>query len=191
MGNQACCKELSKMKEALVDKLYDAFVSDTTLSAIDTDEAGAIFDMIKDIAAAERYQAQACYYSTVTKSMDEESDSYIMGYIPEDDDWYSKRRMTKSRDAWNRRKYGRNELDHEYDEDLRSEHSQYFDDYKADKKYYTESHDASYKIKMDEDADKHLADSVDTIKEIWEDADPTLRNKMKVELVALVNSLTA
>lgn len=191
MDNQKCCKELSKMKEAIVDNLYYAFMSDSTLAAVDTDEAGAMFDMIKDIAAAERYQAQACYYSTVTKAMDDETDSYVMGYIPEEDDWYSKNRMIKSINTW-RRKHAHDGLDDIYSEkDSRSEHSQYYDDYKADKKYYTESRDASYKTRMDEDASKHISDSIETIKEIWEDADPALRLKMKDKLNSLVNSLTS
>ena len=191
MSDYICCEELAEMKRTLVDKLHSCISSDEDFCEADTDEVGAIFDMVKDIAATERYQAQACYYSTVTKAMDDETDSYVMGYIPEEDNWYSKNRMTKSIDAW-RRKRARDGLDDIYDEtDSRSEHSQYYDDYKADKKYYTESRDASYKTRMDEDASKHISDSIETIKEIWEDADPTLRLKMKDKLNSLVNSLTA
>jgi len=60
-----------------------------------------------------------------------------------------------------------------------------------DKKYYTETHDEDHKNRMNVDADRHISDSIETIKEIWDEADPDLRSQMKSKLKALVDSMSA
>ena len=44
---------------------------------------------------------------------------------------------------------------------------------------------------MDMYASKHLNKAIETVKEMWADADQPNRTKMKSELTALVNSLNA
>lgn len=66
--NELCSEKISKMKQILVDAMYED-LEHNDISGIDAEEAGEVIDMIKDLAAAERYCAQACYYASVTEAM--------------------------------------------------------------------------------------------------------------------------
>lgn len=63
-----CLEEILKMKHALVEYLEPYILGDSDIQCC---EAGEIIDMIKDLAAAERYSEQACYYRAVAKAMRE------------------------------------------------------------------------------------------------------------------------
>ena len=183
-----CHDKISDMKKSLICKMHECITNDGNFCSANTEEVGEIIDMIKDLAATERYQAQTCYYSAVTEAMSE-SDPYVMGYIPEYADYDSMRRM-KDRNRnlvdFRGRKVPWNPMESSYDDGPRSRHTSYFDDWKMDKKYYTETHDEDHKNRMNVDADRHIS-----IKEIWDEADPDLRSQMKSKLKALVDSMSA
>ena len=42
---------------------------------------------------------------------------------------------------------------------------------------------------MNQRVNEHIADTIVSIKEMWEDADPTLRKKMKADLTSLVGTM--
>lgn len=185
-------EDICKMKHSLIEfiepHIYDC-------SQTDTDEAGKIIDMIKDLAAAERYQAQACYYSTVIEAMKEHDDEdwcYRMGYIPDEefdkystDGYFRDPYRMKSSEEWSR--HMRDGIRTE--ENLDPKYGKTFNEYRKAKKYYTENHSLEHKRQMNEDADKHLAESIDTFREIWSDADSDLKARMKKELSTLVSSM--
>lgn len=186
-----CSDDISCMKHTLAKELKCKF--EHGVEKVDTDEAGKVIDMIKDLAAAERYCAQARYYDTVVESM-EASDRYMgsmrMGYDP-DHDW-----QMRDDDEWrdmrdkklDRRRRMRDGIRAE--EELDPRYGRSFEDYRRAKKYYTESHDDNMKVKMNELAEQHVTDSIDTLKEIWNSSDPELKQRMKSELAQLVNSMT-
>lgn len=58
-----------EIKECLENALYDQVSHD--MAGLDSDEAGKVTDMIKDLAQAAKYSAEACYYKTVTNAMHE------------------------------------------------------------------------------------------------------------------------
>lgn len=176
------------------------------VSSVDAKEMGEVIDMVKDLAEAEKYGSEACYYDSIVKAMKEsEKDKEKYGFVrmkkmmpdpiyPDmaDDERYrtpdplvrSMRmgypripvnapvddRMTRTRD-WDDR-YGRA-----------------YNEFRKARKHYTETKSMSDKQEMDEHATEHLTDSMQTIREIWEMADPTLRKKMKTDLQKFSNDL--
>lgn len=70
-------------------------------------------------------------------------------------------------------------------------HSSAYDNYQMHKRHYTETHDPSHKMKMEESAKEQLDETVDTMKDIWADADPMLRKKMREELSKLISEMPA
>lgn len=65
-----------------------------------------------------------------------------------------------------------------------------YDMYQDARRHYTESHSAEDKTRMDGYAMEHMSDTIETVKDIWADADPNLRKKMKADLSALIGEMT-
>lgn len=146
------------------------------------EDAGQVADMIKDLAAAERYSAQSCYYKTVVKAMENENQNYRMGYIPEPEEDYPYMRNNR---------YGIQSNpyypDHIYRNDETSRYSDHMKDYRTARKHYTETHSPEDKIRMDRHANETIDESIDTLKEIWDTSDPELRKRMKDSLMKMLN----
>lgn len=81
-----CDHNIIEMRNYLSNMLH-SHICDHDISDLSAEEVGEVTDMIKDLAATERYSAQACYYKTVTKAMKEAEHPYRMGYIPDMDDY--------------------------------------------------------------------------------------------------------
>jgi len=64
-----------------------------------------------------------------------------------------------------------------------------YDRYRDNRRHYTESKDAESKRKMDESMKEYMDDAMDSMKEMWKDADPQLKQSMKAELTKLVQQL--
>ena len=57
------------------------------------------------------------------------------------------------------------------------------------RRYYTETKSPSQKDEMDAKANEYVGKTVSTIRDIWRDADPEMRRKLKAEFVKLVNEM--
>lgn len=149
---------------------------------VNTDEFNAIMDGIKDMAETK-------YYILVSKAMEEaDEDPYMMGY-------------TRPRMSGNYR-MGYNDIMHQkpyidgylHDPNFESrmrDNDQYgmekpYDRYKTAKRHYTETHNTNDKVMMDTYAKEHLTETIATMKDIWSDATPELKQKMKTDLKALM-----
>lgn len=64
-----------------------------------------------------------------------------------------------------------------------------WDRYTEAKRHYTETKDQSHKDAMEKHADEHIHESIDSMKEMWKDASPNLRAKLKTQLTSLVNTM--
>lgn len=64
-----------------------------------------------------------------------------------------------------------------------------YDRYRDNRRHYTDSKDAESKKKMDESMKEYMDDAMDSMKEMWKDADPQLRQTMKADLTKLVQQL--
>lgn len=62
-----------------------------------------------------------------------------------------------------------------------------YDRYQDARRHYTETHSQEDKQQMDEHAKEHLDASITSFKDIWKDADPEMKRRMKANLSSLVN----
>lgn len=156
---------------------------------------GEYVDMIKDLAEAEKYCQEACYYESVVSAMEESDMPYgRMGYRPDRD---SEGRYTSNGsgmntrsgyipDFMNDRMRNPNDQDPDYDEHYGRE----FNNFRKARRHYTSSHSEEDKEEMKNHASRHLRDSIASINEIWESADPDMKRRMKTDLTKLVNDMT-
>ena len=79
--------------------------------------------------------------------------------------------------------------DGEWDRDNDPRYGRAYNDYRKARRHYTESHMQTDKDMMNQRVNEHIADTIVSIKEMWEDADPTLRKKMKADLTSLVGTM--
>lgn len=179
---------------------------------------GEYVDMIKDLAEAEKACQEACYYESVVAAMDEYGDNPRMGYnpnrnamgqysdgrgrsgYPDDSDGRSSRsnrgmgrsqsgnrigytpdwRMTDQ--DWKRP----GEDDMEYDD----RYGRPFNQFRQAKRHYTQTHSEQDREKMKEHANEHMMESMTTIREIYDNADPELKKRMKADLTKLAGEMT-
>lgn len=149
---------------------------------MNTDEFNAIMDGIKDMAESK-------YYTLVSEAMEEAKESpEMMGY--------SRPRMSGNyrmgyNDIMSQKPYIDGYLhDPNFESKMRGDDHygiyKPYDRYKTAKRHYTETHDTSDKAMMDAYAKEHLTETIATMKDIWSDATPELKQKMKADLKALM-----
>lgn len=199
---------------------------------MDTKEAGEVVDMIKDLAEAEKYCMEACYYETIVKAMHEAGEDdedgrmgynsrhyangrfapkgrgsrmgympdmmmqypYIYGYVndPDFDDEMRHRKMGYQPSGAGNRSQSGSKMGYEdrtWDPDDDPAHSREYNEYKRAKRHYTESKSPADKQQMDEHAMKHLNQSIDSFREMWKDADPNMRKRIKADLTNLIGEM--
>lgn len=195
--------ELKCLKDRLI-QLVSAQL-DCGIEKINTEELGEVVDMIKDLAHAEKKCWEAKYYESIVKAMDEYEDdpemlmaASRMGYNPNRSvtGRYDTRGGDHTVPGWRSRGgYPYYPMDDKLeqtqpymmDEDMR--HGKPYNDYKAWKRNYTASKSLSDKSEMDRHAMEHVQDTVTTMKEIWGEADPELKRKMKADVTKLLNEM--
>lgn len=169
---------------------------------------GEYIDMIKDLAETEKYCQEACYYESVVEAMDEYGGNPRMGYDRGRNamgQYVSDGRTTAPRGGrsqfGNRRggyregvdPYSRMMMEHDdwdVDEDPEMGHNRRpFDKYRKAKRHYTETHSESDKQKMKDYANEHVMESIATLREIWDSADPELKKRMKADMTKLVGEM--
>lgn len=67
-------KDINEIKHTLVDAVKAEVAMG--VQNVDTAELGAVVDMIKDLAEAEKACMEACYYETVTEAMSDDGEGY-------------------------------------------------------------------------------------------------------------------
>ena len=167
---------------------------------------GEYIDMIKDLAETEKYCQEACYYETVVQEMESYDDNPRMGYRQGRN---SMGQFTSSRGRSGNGSSGRSQsgsrrsgyidgmmpysrmMDEDWDEESYEQPSRErpFDKYRRAKRHYTESHSESDKQKMKDYANEHVMESIATIREIWDSADPELKKRMKADMTKLVGEM--
>ena len=189
--DDTCLAKIGTMKQILTDEMCKRVCGN--VESVDTQEAGEIIDMIKDLAAAQRYSAQAMYYDTVVEAMDKEWCERV-GYTPDPDDGYFEDEYGAPMRDEMRRKHNDSNLSRmlrgiRSEEEFDPRYGKSFNEFRTAKRHYTENHSSTDKQAMDLHATEHVMDSMMTLREIWQDVDPTLRQKMKADLTKLVSEL--
>lgn len=172
----------------------------------DVKTMGEVIDMIKDIAEAEEKCWKSCYYKSIVEAMEEAEEWEKMEYMDEEgrmgyDNWrYASGRFApKGRGHKTGHRGGRMGYVPYYDDsDMsindhemwgRSQSTHPYDKWKTTRLGYQSDHDPSKKVEMDKAAKDHALYVADTMKDIWHDADPALRQELKTNLTNLMAEL--
>lgn len=70
-----------------------------------------------------------------------------------------------------------------------SRYGESYDRYSDRRRHYHETKDAESKKQMDDSMKEYMADVMDNMRDMWKDADPTLRQTMKADLTKMVQQL--
>lgn len=209
--------DICGMKEKLTKWLKDEL--DCGKEHVNTEEAGEVVDMIKDLAKVEKDCWEARYYESVVMAMHEFEEGEEDG--PYGYDRYRYPSSGRFAPKGSGRRYGyippymtmpfddpmiRKIYEEDPTKDYRMgypiestgkdmpardhKHGDEYNRYRAARKGYTETHSPEDKAEMNEHAKRHMADTVETIRDIWESADPDLKKKMKTDLGNLMNELS-
>ena len=201
--------ELCDLKKDLI-KIFASELHTKGVDDLDTKDCAEVADMIKDLAEAEKACMEACYYETVIKTMEkadeEDEQEGRMGYNAYR--YANGRYAPKGRGT--RRGYtpemGRMNpylYDPDFEEEMEKgrlgyqgedpeddpRQSREYNEYKRAKRHYSETKSPEDKRKMDEHAMKHVNQAMDSFREMWRDADPNMRKRMKADLTTLVGEM--
>lgn len=211
---EKCFDKLDEMKKTLCCWVEGAISSGE--SNVNAAELGAAVDMIKDIACAQKDIWESCYYKTVVDAMKEgEEESgwenhrmgynpnrnsmgrYSRGYVPGEDvlRWpetmmgYSPSGAGTRSQSGSRMGYDNVHARMMPPEDDDDRYGKEFGRYRMARRHYTETRSPAEKKKMEEHAEHHMNEAISTFKEIWKEADPELRSKMKTDLTKLMGEM--
>ena len=201
--------ELCDLKKDLI-KIFASELHTKGVDDLDTKDCAEVADMIKDLAEAEKACMEACYYETVIKAMEnadeEEEQEGRMGYnayryangryAPKGRG--TRRGYTPEMSMMNPYLY-----DPDFEEEMKKgrlgyqgedpeddpRQSREYNEYKRAKRHYSETKSPEDKRKMDEHAMKHVNQAMDSFREMWKDADPNMRKRMKADLTTLVGEM--
>lgn len=70
-----------------------------------------------------------------------------------------------------------------------SRYGESYDRYSDRRRHYHETKDADSKRQMDESMKEYMSDVMENMRDMWKDADPTLRQTMKADLTKMVQQL--
>lgn len=69
------------------------------------------------------------------------------------------------------------------------EYGRSYNKYREHRRHYTETKDPAEKEQMSHHAEEHLRKTIETLRDIWGDVDPSMRKKMKTDLQGLVGEM--
>lgn len=187
-------KEKIKCVSEMKDMLIDAFKAEigNGIHNLDTNEAYKVADIIKDLAETERNCYEAYYYKSVIGAMEdveEDEDDEKQGYRRTPPYRMGYRPMMDQKpyiDAYLR---DPDEFRQNMKEDDDRRYGKAYNAYKESRKHYTQTKRAEDKEEMNAHANEHLADTIATIREIWQSADTEQKKRMKNDLTNLVNEM--
>ena len=203
---------------SLRERLVEMACAEVELNpqTVDASELGAVVDMVRDLAEAECRLVEAEYHCAVTEAM--EAHDGRMGYNPNRDSMgrYTTPGRARRRRGYDdpaaepatmadapapatakhaaRAGYRPGDPDMRMDtwgDDVDGErHGRAFDMYRRDKRHYTKTHSEVDRQGMRDHASEHMSETMATIREIWDDADPELRKRMKADMTKLTSEMT-
>lgn len=178
--------DICEMRKKLIEWTKEAMSGSP--NSVDTQEFGEVIDMIKDIYQIEYYCAKTKYYESVTEAMDEYGDadhfkmgrSGMMRVLPE----YDRRDQRFDPDEYDI--YGRmgysGRVPH-------SNMGRNWDRYLDARRHYNATKSDSDRMEMSTSAKMHIGETIATLRDMWHDADPDLREKMKKDFSALLQEM--
>lgn len=178
---------IHKMQEKLTEWALCEF--EKGKECVCVDEMSKVTDMIKDLAEAEMYGREAKILRFEMEESDGEEDR--MGY----DNWrYSSGRFAPTGHG-HRSGYVPPRMPRTFDVDMRGrmgypmDQMSPWDRYQEAKRHFHETGAKQDKDEMSKSAKEHLNEAFDTMRDIWEEADPQMKQKMKADFQMLLNEM--
>ena len=195
---------------------FEGTISTCGVQNLNVEEAGKVTDMIKDLAEAEKEYWEACYYKSIVEAMEEAKESgeysesmgynhmhrangkfatsghghYVAGYQPYMmDDRNMDYPMTGAHSMNMGYTDGRRTGD-SYDHNRmmgNTMHGRAYDEYQDARRHYHESKSQDDKMHMEKKAMEHVNDSVMTLRDIWKDADPSVKKEVRTAISKLAD----
>lgn len=171
------------------------------VECVDTAEMGAAIDMVKDLADAEKNVWEKCYYEEIVEAMKDAGRAgydnwryssgrfaptghgHFSGYTIPMQDEHMMRRMERDIP---RMGYVDEAISHERGEDR---YGMPYHRYLTSRRHFHESGSPEHKMEMDKNAKEHMTNAIASMRDIWGDADPEMKKKMKTDLMALINEM--
>lgn len=180
------CKDMYEIKNSLISQVKEQL--NHNADCVDTHELGEVVDMIKDIAEYERNMYEACYYKSVTEAM--HGYDGRRGYIPMDREYDEEQDWEYLMPDHKRARYNR--FMDDVDKKVKNYDDRYgrpYNEYKDAKRHYTETNSMTDKEEMNKHAKEHVDSMISSMREIWGEADPELRQRMKEDMTRLLNDM--
>lgn len=181
--------DICEMRKKLIEWTKEAM--DGSPESVNAQELGEVIDMIKDTYQIDYYCAKKKYYESITEAMDEYGDAehFKMGrsgmmrtlpemekrWDPDEYDIYARMGYSGRIPSWDGRSHtgmGRN-----------------WDRYLDARRHYNATKSDSDRMEMSTNAKMHMGETIATLREMWHDADPDLREKMKKDFSALLQEM--
>lgn len=190
--------ELCEMEKRLVEAAQAELSKG--VENVDTKEFGEVIDMIKDLAETKKFCMEAHYYKLVSEAMEDAGEmpevypealgyrnSRRMGYRPMVDQEpyiydYLRGNMNGSSGYGDGRNTDR--------EDWDGRHSRAYNEYRMARRHYTQTNSPSDKEEMAAHANEHVMETIATMRDIWKNAEPEHRKRMKQDIQNLLNEMT-
>lgn len=205
----------------LKDKLVEAARGEMAkgIECVDTHEMGQVVDMIKDLAKVEKDCAEAHYYKTVTKAMEEvgemreqgfygytppmkknrdkrwgrpyiDQEPYMMDYLEDGEMDWDDMPMGYTRTGRNRSMpHHGGRSNRTANRDSMGRYGKAYNSFSEARRNYHETNSQADKDEMTAAAHEHMADTMTTIREIWRSADPELKQRMKKDMTNLIGEM--
>lgn len=207
--------DISCIKTDLVEELNHELRC-KGIYGVGTGEAGAIIDMIKDLAQAEKDCMEKTYYESVVGAMDNygfenEIEIEKTGRAGYDTRRYASGRYAPKGHGHYSPVHGYTPthpmnpympmMDHEEHESMGypnmsksrmgypMDHPSY-QDFDKSRKHYHETKDPNEKMTMEHHADQYIHDVSETVRDIWHDATPEMKKKIKGDMSKLLAEMT-
>jgi hypothetical protein len=178
-----CHEKMEQEKERICEWIDAEIIKGSDFA----DAKGLMYaaDIVKDLSEAQKNVWESCYYKSVVEAMDE------YDYYPENrrKGYRPGKEMRHMYPAYSSDYNYPQRYEDNYDDEGEREYGREFNNFRKAKKHYTQTHSPEDQQRMKEHANKHLAKTITTLKEIWKDADPDLRRKMKADFSNLVNEM--
>ena len=210
---EECFDKIDDMKKQLMSWIQ-AEIS-KGVHDVDGQELGCVVDMIKDLSEAQKSIWESCYYKSIVDAMKKaemepgmpmmpreyQVDAYRMGYNPNRNSMgqysdgrgrsgYDEPYWTTGNDDQRSGKQGYSpDVYSRMMDDGQERYGREFERYRQARRGYTESHNENDRKKMKEHGMHHLNEAIATFKEMWDGADPELRQKMKTDLTKLMGEM--
>lgn len=167
---------------------------------VDSPDGAEMADEIKDYAEALKDLYKAKYYEEAVKAMKHSEEEPRWGEKAGYDNWrYSSTGEFAPKGHGTRYGYMPLDMDGEppylrsgypMNQVGSSKYGQAYDRYQGARRHYHETKDPGSKMEMDNSTMEYMNDAIHTFRDMWKDADPAMKKKMKMDLSNLIGEMT-